>query len=102
MQQIVRCEPWTTTPSHEYKNWRRTQHNQFIFKTYHVRIIVCAVALSAGIEAEDSIISGINGMELVLNPSSKASHQSSCPQGLFHERVFSVLIDRCHRLRLMG
>jgi hypothetical protein len=38
MQQIVTCEPWTTTSSHEDKNWRRTQHTPVHFKPYYVWI----------------------------------------------------------------
>jgi hypothetical protein len=79
MQQIVTCEPWTTTSSHEDKNWRRTQHTtEFIFKPYHVWIISLYVSAVGRYRTEESIMSGINGMELVLSPWYKASYQICC------------------------
>lgn len=101
MQQILRREPWTTTSSHEDKNWRRTQHTQFTFKPYHVWIISLHYSAVGRYRTEESIMSGVNGMELVLSPSCKASHQIVA-QTFFHERVLSILIDRCHRLESTG
>jgi hypothetical protein len=101
MQQILRREPWTTTSSHEGKNWTRTQHTQFIFKPYHVWIVNLYRSAVGGYRTDESIMSGVNRMELVLSPSCKASHQIVA-QTFFYERVLSILIDRCHRLKLTG
>jgi hypothetical protein len=56
MQQIVTCEPWTTTSSHEDKNWRRAQHNR-------VRIISLYCSAMGRYRTKDSILSGGNGIE---------------------------------------
>src|SRR5580692_7306915 len=83
MQQIVTCEPWTTTSSHEDKNWRRTQHTtQFIFKPHRVRIISLYCSAMGRYRTEESILSGGNGIELVLSPSCNASHQTCCSRAL--------------------
>jgi hypothetical protein len=85
---------WTTTSSPEGKNWTRTrtQHTQFIFKPFHVWIINLYFSGVGRYGTEESIMSGVNGMELVLSPSCKACHQIVA-QTYFHERVLSILID---------
>jgi hypothetical protein len=70
------------TRSHEDKNWRRTQHTPVHFQTvlrldYKFALWRCRQGIS-----EESIVSGINGMELVLSPWYKASHQTCCSRVL--------------------